>query len=385
MYRVIIFGTGSAAKKITDFLKSEELVNNIEILAYADSVKKGMFEQKNILSTTDISKYCYDYIIIGSMYYKEITIKLKENNIDLDKVIPFFDDNYWISNVNKFAKLIIEHKHNFLKFPNGNYYSTIPNIKEIFDYEEKIFNNKFKYVEGIDLNIKHQLELLDKFSVYYKDVPFSNKKLDSLRYHFENGAFEYSDALILYSMLRYLKPKRVIEVGSGYSSCVTLDTNEMFFKNEISCKFIEPYPNLLKSLIKTDEKIDIIEKRLQDVSIDVFEELEAGDILFIDSTHVSKCNSDVNYIIFDILPRLKKGVIIHFHDIFYPFEYPKEWIYSGTYWNEAYILRAFLQYNYEFKIIFFNDYINTHYSENIVAKMPLCQKNTGGSIWLKKQ
>ena len=300
-------------------------------------------------------------------------------------MISFFDDNYWVKNINEFTRLIIENKHNFLKFQNGNFYSTIPNMKEVFENEENIFNNKCEYIDGIDLNIKCQLQLLDEFSVYYEDMPFSNKKLDSLRYHFENDAFEYSDAIILYSMLRHLKPNKLIEVGSGYSSCVTLDTNEMFLKNKISCTFIEPYPDLLKSLIKPNDQVEIIEKKLQDVSIEIFEELEAGDILFIDSTHVSKCNSDVNYIIFNILPKLKTGVIIHFHDIFYPFEYPKAWIYAGTYWNEAYILRAFLQYNQDFKIMFFNDYINSHFSEKMKIKMPLCEKNTGGSIWLKKQ
>ncbi|AQR96994.1 class I SAM-dependent methyltransferase [Clostridium saccharoperbutylacetonicum] len=385
MYKIIIFGTGSGANKITDFFTSEELSNNIEILAYVDSIRKGMFKEKNILSITELSEYYYDYIVIGSDYFEEITIKLKENNIDINKVIPFFDDNYWINDTNELARFILEHKHNFLSFQNGHFYSTIPNMKEVFENQENIFNKNLEYIEGVDLNTKYQLQLLEEFSGYYKDMPFTNKKIDSLRYHFENNAFEYSDAIILYSILRHLKPNKLIEVGSGYSSCVTLDTNELFLENKIKCKFIEPYPNLLKGLVKDNDSIDIIEKKLQDVSIDVFEELEAGDILFIDSTHVSKCNSDVNYIIFNILPKLKSGVIIHFHDIFYPFEYPKTWIYSGKYWNEAYVLRAFLQYNNNFKIIFFNDYINSKFSEKVKANMPLCEKNTGASIWLEKQ
>lgn len=184
-------------------------------------------------------------------------------------------------------------------------------------------------------------------------MPFTNSKVNSLRYHFENNAFKYSDAIILYSILRHLKPKKLIEVGSGYSYCITLDTNELLLENKISCKFIEPYPNLLKKLNKRKSPNRYYRKKLQDVSIEVFEELESGDVLFIDSTHASKCNSDVNYIILNILPKFKSGVIICFHDIFYLFKYPKTWIYSGMYWNESYLLRLFLQYNHDFKIIFF--------------------------------
>jgi len=137
---------------------------------------------------------------------------------------------------------MIEHKHNFFKFQNGHFYSTIPNIKEVFQNEEKIFDIKSEYIEGVDLNTNYQLQLLEEFSAYYEEMPFTNKKVNSLRYHFENNAYEYSDAIILYSILRHLKPNKLIEVGSGYSSCVTLDTNELFLKNKINCKFIEPYP-----------------------------------------------------------------------------------------------------------------------------------------------
>ena len=107
-------------------------------------------------------------------------------------------------------------------------------------------------------------------------------------------------------------------------------------------------------------------------------------ILFIDSTHVSKIGSDVNSLLFDILPKLNRGVYVHFHDVFYPFEYPQEWVYQGLAWNEAYILRAFLQHNDAFKIVFFNTYLELFYREKFENSMPLCLKNPGGSIWLTK-
>ena len=118
--------------------------------------------------------------------------------------------------------------------------------------------------------------------------------------------------------------------------------------------------------------------------MDFFEILQSGDILFIDSTHIAKTGSDVNHILFDILPILKSGVLIHFHDVSYPFEYPKEWVYMGRNWNENYFLRAFLMYNNNFEIILFSDYLHKHYIEAF-KDMPLSLKDPGMNLWLKKK
>lgn len=112
--------------------------------------------------------------------------------------------------------------------------------------------------------------------------------------------------------------------------------------------------------------------------------MEEGDVLFIDSIHVSKVGSDVNYLFFEISPRLKKGVYIHLHDIFYPFEYPKEWIFSGKVWNELYLLRAFLQNNYNYKILFFQNIMEKRHKDKFMEKWPLNAPIHGGSIWLQK-
>ena len=165
-----------------------------------------------------------------------------------------------------------------------------------------------------------------------------------------------------------------------------MDTNELYFSNSINLQFIEPYPETLRSLIKNTDYplIKIHESNLQDIPIDLFKNLASNDILFIDSTHVSKIDSDVNYIIHEILPVLSKGVYVHFHDIFYPFEYPKEWTLDGRFWNEQYILRAFLQYNSQFKIVLFNTYLELFFREKLENRFPLIFKNTGGSLWIKK-
>jgi predicted O-methyltransferase YrrM len=271
-------------------------------------------------------------------------------------------------------------------YPNGHYYSPVFSIEDIKKRECQIWKNSLiDGVQGIDLKTSEQFALVKKIETYYKDMPFTTKKNNEQRYYFENNYYSYTDGIILYSMIRHFKPKQIIEVGSGFSSMVMLDTNELFFENQIKCTFIEPYPERLDSLMKSSDKVlaTIIERNIQDISLDFFSQLESGDILFIDSTHVSKTGSDVNYIIFEILPILKTGVLIHFHDVFYPFEYPKEWVYSGINWNEDFILRAFLMYNREFEIVLFSKYLlELHFT--IFQSMPLCSKSSGSSFWIRK-
>ena len=271
--------------------------------------------------------------------------------------------------------------------PPGHFYSPIPDLNEIRQNEEKIFQCRPRTVPGVELNEEAQLQLFEEFTKYYDTLPFKAEKGEGQRYYFENPAFSYADGIFLYSMIRHVKPKKIIEVGSGYSSAATLDTNELFFDDVIKCTFIEPYPTLLMSLMKEGDRdrVTVLSSKLQDVSLNVFSELSAGDILFIDSTHVSKTNSDVNYIFFELLPSLAEGVYIHLHDIMFPFEYPKEWVYEGRAWNEAYLLRAFLQYNSAFEVVFFYNFLQHFHRERLADAMPLILKNPGGSIWLRKK
>jgi predicted O-methyltransferase YrrM len=273
-------------------------------------------------------------------------------------------------------------------FPPGHYYSPIISIDDIRMRENEIWaKSKIDGVIGIDLNTQTQIDLLkNSLSAFYHEMPFSFGKQAKIRYYFDNGFYTYTDGIILYSMIRHFKPKRIIEIGSGFSSAVMLDTNELFFNNQIKLSFIEPYPERLLSLInENDVKTNtIIESDVQSINLQQFEELDAGDILFIDSTHVVKTASDVNYILFEILPKLKSGVLIHFHDVFYPFEYPKEWVFVGRNWNEAYFLKAFLMYNDDFEIKFFADYMHEHHKESF-SDMPLTYRDHGSNFWLEKK
>lgn len=270
-------------------------------------------------------------------------------------------------------------------YPAGHYYSPVVNWVEVKDNDCLWANKNAREIKGIDLNDQEQIQLVKQFQEYYAEIPWSKEASKKLIYYFENFYYSYTDGIFLYSMIRHFKPKKIIEIGSGFSSALMADTNKLFFNNSIHLTFIEPFPERLKSLIENNnlENIIICEKKVQDVPLEMFENLKPGDFLFIDSSHISKTGSDVNHILFNILPQIKKGVFIHFHDIFYPFEYPKLWVYEGRNWNEIYLLRAFLMNNPNYKIRLFSSYLHADHKE-IFEKMPLCYQNRGGNLWLEK-
>lgn len=271
-------------------------------------------------------------------------------------------------------------------FSTNHFYSPIVSLEEIKKRQSEIWsNNTINAIDGVNLNAQKQLQLLTKLSGYYNELPFNEQKQKGLRYYYDNGWYSYTDAIILYSMMRHYKPKQIIEIGSGFSSSVMLDTNELFFQNKINLTFIEPNAERLNSLTTQKDKTTctVIEQNVQDVTSDVFAKLESNDFLFVDSSHIVKTGSDVNHILFKILPLLKPGVIIHFHDVFFPFEYPKEWVLNGQNLNEDYFLKAFMMYNPAFEILVFADYLHLFY-KNAFEGMPLCYKNHGGNFWIKK-
>ena len=279
----------------------------------------------------------------------------------------------------------LKHKVNFyesrLRVSPGHFYSPIVDTKEIIERENTIFNRN-RNLFGFSLNQVVQITLLEDFKEYYKLLSFSEDPIEGKRYFYNNSFYSYSDVIFLFSMIMHSKPKKIIEIGSGFSSATMLDVNEKYFNNSIDITFIEPFPENLKKIAKPGDKFTLIEKKVQEVDVNIFKSLKENDILFIDSTYVAKTNSDV---LFEILPLLNKGVKIHFHDIFYPFEYPRKWVIDeNKSWNEIYFLRSFLMYNYSFKILALNTYLEETRTEWFEQHMPLCLKNLGGSCWLEK-
>lgn len=277
-------------------------------------------------------------------------------------------------------------RETFRFVPADHFYSPFPSREQIRANAERLSGPPPRELPGIALNETGQLAVLEDLKRFYRELPFSAKRVSDRRYFFDNPAYSYSDAICLYGMIRRARPARIIEVGSGYSSCVILDTNELFFDNRIQCTFIEPYPGLLRSLIKPNDhnRVEIVPSPVQAVDVARFLELRENDILFVDSTHVAKLGSDVNYLIGEVLPALRRGVYVHFHDVFYPFEYPKAWLDQGRAWTEAYLLRAFLAFNSCYEIVLYNTFLERFYRGQFEEHMPLCLENEGGSIWLRR-
>ncbi len=200
--------------------------------------------------------------------------------------------------------------------PPGHYYSPVPSLDEVRAREAQIFGPPPATLPGVDLNEEEQWALLDTLAPYIREQPFGTRRRAGQRYCFDNLYYSHYDAVFLYAMIRHLRPRRIVEIGSGHSSCVILDTNDLHFAGAIACTFVEPHPEALLALIReTDrERVEIVARPLQDVDAARFEALEANNVLIVDSTHVSKTGSDVNRLLFNVLPRLHAGVRVHVHE-----------------------------------------------------------------------
>lgn len=277
----------------------------------------------------------------------------------------------------------------YISFPPGHYYSPLVEAGEYFAQQKKPASLPSYEPKEIEFNKEKQTSLLHGFVPFYNEMPFGEKPEHGLRFGFDNVFFTYADAIGMYCMMRNMRPARIIEIGSGFSSALLLDTNERFFDGQIDISFIEPDPERLKANLKANEQVTIIEKKIQEVDLAFFDKLEAGDFLLIDTSHVSKSGSDVNHIYFNILPHLKLGVFVHIHDIFFPFEYPEKWVVEERRgWNEVFLLRAFLAYNSAFRMVFFNDYIQQSEGPFLAEQMPLfLQRNSTvcGGLWMCRE
>jgi predicted O-methyltransferase YrrM len=279
---------------------------------------------------------------------------------------------------------VISKKVRGLLFPPGHFYSPIVNIDDAREHLNGIINTDS--LQAIEISKQGHIDTWNELLPFLQTISFPEDQTEGFRYFFKCPSFSYGDGSILHAMLRRYRPKRLIEVGSGYSSACALDTIDHFLTGSVDVSFIEPYPELLLRLLAAAaDKYKIYTNKIQEVDLDVFKQLEDGDFLFIDSTHVMKTGSDVCHELFTLLPMLKPGVFIHFHDIFWPFEYGKNWVLQeNRSWNEIYGLRAFLMYNNAFEIVFFNDFFEKTCRNIINRDYPAMLKNSGGSIWLRK-
>jgi hypothetical protein len=237
---------------------------------------------------------------------------------------------------------------------------------------------------GIDLRVGRQLELLSLFRAFSAEcstIPHVVEESDD-GFFLQNHAFGGTDALVLYCMIRHFRPSKIVEVGSGYSPILASRALKANGSGTLTC--IEPYPPsyLPAELPHLDR---IVAQPVQEVDLELFTTLRSGDILFIDSSHVSKWGSDVNHLFLEVLPRLAPGVIVHVHDIFLPEEFPVGWIRDHLlFWNEQYLLRAFLAFNSEYEVLLANHYLGRHHQGQFREALPSAGWWGGGSFWIRR-
>lgn len=245
-----------------------------------------------------------------------------------------------------------------------HYYEPLPDFRSI---SVEQLNRKRTY-PAIDFRWKDQLALLNDLATY-------RDELTRLEFDFNNDFFSGFDAAVYYSLIRHLKPQRVIEIGGGYSTHIATSALSANEKGSLTC--IEPYPE--DRLAKADLKVELITKRVEQIDVDFFSCLETNDILFIDSSHTVKFGSDVCYEFLEILPRLAPGVWVHVHDIFFPHDYPAEWLINRRIaLNEQYLLEAFLAFNRDFNVALANYWLSIDYLSSMTAIWP---GKSGTSFW----
>jgi predicted O-methyltransferase YrrM len=286
------------------------------------------------------------------------------------------------------------------RFCPGHFYSVIPCLSDVTQRAETIFS-KTAPVPCVDLNTEEQIQVLTDFAAMEEKPPFYAQQRTK-RFNIDNGGFSYDDAPVLHYMIRRLRPKRIIEIGSGDSSACMLDTSDNYLGGSVDFTFIDvDCGNLRKNLLEDDlRKVRILEQPVQDVDRSLFTTLQANDLLFVDSSHVMKPGSDVSTILFELLPALSPGVCIHFHDVRYPFQYTQDMVMGGVFWNEAYLLRAFLMNNAAYAITFWLNSLvnqNTPAVKDLLRFLPLSEWDrrfngsrndfsaAGGSIYLTKR
>jgi len=273
-----------------------------------------------------------------------------------------------------------------------HFYSPVPDIPDLI--KRDIFSKESE-LPGIDLKLDKQLDFLMEIGgIYGNECSWpDNSTSDPLQFFLQNGCFSFGCASSLHSIIRYFKPKKIIEIGSGYSSLVisaALKNNKSEGK---PCEYsiIDPYPGNTIISGKLLNLSKLIKERVELTDISLFTHLEENDILFIDSGHTVKLGADVNFLILEVLPRLQAGVIIHFHDINLPYP-PPEVYYTNSkfrvFWTEEFLLQAFLMFNTKFEILLAMNYIQSKYIDKFSEAFKFFdfEKNwaNSGSFWIRK-
>ena len=267
-------------------------------------------------------------------------------------------------------------------FPIRNHY-----YEPQFDYRgSKLDFSGNRNLPGIDWNVSGQLETLKAFTFAHELADIPHDKSDPTSFSFNNDSFESGDAEYWYQIIRAFKPKRIIEIGSGHSTLLAIKAinencrNDPSYRCEHTC--IEPYEMPWLEEIG----VSVIRKKVEDLELSFFSRLQENDILFIDSSHIIRPQGDVVFEYLELLPSLNKGVVVHLHDIFSPKNYLRPWVQDQVlFWNEQYLLEAFLTSNNDWKIIGALNYLHHNHYKEIKSVAPfLSAEREPGSFYIQK-
>lgn len=278
----------------------------------------------------------------------------------------------------------------------GHFYSPLPSKEEVQHYlASRHYQQQCARVDAM-LDYGAMGALWERIKA--GALTFPRDPDSAFRYHAKNSQFLFFDATIGSALVAHLNPKRIIEIGCGFSSAMMFDTLERMDNARIE-RFVCIDPDMSRlDELRPPEYVERRVERVQDTDPAVFETLEPGDIFFIDSSHVLKTGSDVHYEYLHILPHLPSGVIVHIHDIFYPLEYPAHWLIGhGRAWNECYTVDMMLSHGANWEVMFFNHAVIEQQPGIIrsdpdligcfdAMSMPYWHHRVkAGSIWLRKR
>ena len=254
--------------------------------------------------------------------------------------------------------------------PN-HYYWPVPDFREL---ESRKWPASEEEPCGLDLAFERQLDFLRTVVPQYQaEWQSESAPLFGVSYNYGNGFFEAVDAEIAYCLVRHHKPRRIVEVGGGYSSRVmaaALDVNLKRDGVRGELVTIDPYPDRFPQRALSD-RVHLITETIQNVDLDVFLSLQSGDFLFLDSSHVVGIGSDVVREYLEIVPRIAGGVLIHAHDIFIPADYPREAVlHNLAFWSEQYLLQALLMFNSQIEVLWGSSYMQSRAAGELETTFP---------------
>ena len=272
-------------------------------------------------------------------------------------------------------------------YPPGHFHSPVPDAADLEARADAIWGRATLDTPGIDYNdASHEAILRDQFPRFMPDYTYPQDgppDSELTGFYTGNAMFSWLDSRALFVLLRAWTPRRIIEVGSGHSSMLMADVNVRFLGGATDITCIEPFPRpFLRRPVPGLTRL--LQTKAQDVPLSTFTDLNAGDLLFIDSSHVSKTGSDVNWLFLTVLPQLRPGVRVHVHDIWLPQDYPRDWVVGlGYHWNEQYVLQALLARNGGvFRVLFGSNYAILRFPD--LVKHALGGPGFGGaSFWFE--